>query len=141
MLKGEGERTLDLLIALSVEAADLDVLLLEYLETPCEWVSNLQVSVGVAARLAVVERRFHLADGRDHLLRLFNHPLLLGRHEADLVLQGIGQRGKELSRTPSALGRHRHTPCDKVCFLPPPRGRRDHGLALRSRQTSRAAGQ
>jgi hypothetical protein len=88
--------TLNLLIPLSVEAADLDVLLLEYLEASGERIGDLQVSVVAAPRSAVVERRFHLADGCDHLLRLFDQPLFLRRYKADLVLQGIGQGREEL---------------------------------------------
>jgi hypothetical protein len=81
-----------------VEAADLDVLLLEHLQTPREGIGNPHVAVVLvgAARSPVVKRRLHLADGGDHLLCLLDHPLLLGRHETDLVVQGIGERCKEL---------------------------------------------
>lgn len=96
------ERTLDLFVPLPVQSADLCVLLLEHLQTPCKGVRDLEVPIRVAARLAVVERSFHLPDLRDHALRLVNHLLLLRRYEADLVVQGIGKSCEDLPRMLSA---------------------------------------
>lgn len=80
-----------------MEAANLHVFLLERLETPRERISDLQIVVLiVTARPALVERGLHLPDCRNHLLRVLNQGLLLRRHKADLVIQGVGQRRKEL---------------------------------------------
>jgi hypothetical protein len=80
-----------------MEAANLRVFLLQHLETPRERISNLQIVVLiVTTRPAVVERGLHLPDCRNHLLRVLNQGLLLRRHKTDLVVQGVGQRRKEL---------------------------------------------
>jgi hypothetical protein len=89
-----------------MQAAYLHVFLLEHFQAPRKRIGNLQVSIVVGtARLAIVERGFHLPDGRDHLLRLFDHALLLGRHKADLIVQGIRESRKKLAKQSSARRR------------------------------------
>jgi len=76
------------------------MLLLEDLQTTSKRISYLEIVIlfrlVVAAGSGIIDRRFHLPYYRDHLLRFFDHILLLGRDEADLVMQGLGQSRKQL---------------------------------------------
>ena len=82
--------TLNLLVALPVEAANLLVLLLQHLEAPRERIGDLQIVVLIVTpRPAVVERGLHLANCRNHLLCFFNQAFLLRRYKTDLVVEGI----------------------------------------------------
>ena len=74
----------------------MNVLLLEHLETSRERVGDLEVGVVTTARPSIVERGLHLLDRRNHPLRLLDHPLLLRRHLAHLVVECIGQGREEL---------------------------------------------
>lgn len=71
--------TSDLLVALSVQAMYLCVLLPQMLQAAVEGVCDLEVVVGASSAVfRVVERRLHLVDCGDDLLGLVDHLLLLG---------------------------------------------------------------
>lgn len=142
-----GQRhTLDLLEPLAVAAADLGVLLLQYLETSLERICDFQTVVLlrliIATGLIAVERGLHLPDRRDDSLRFLHHFLFLGRHQTNLVVQGFGQSLEELR---SALsGRHDQQSRGlrrQRALLPLPPEHRAHGWRRRFHRTSHAAGQ
>ena len=99
-VSGGKRLTLNLLVTLPVEPADLDVPLLEELQASGEGICDLELVVGfglvVAPRLGVVERAFHLSDDGNDPLRLLDHVLLLGRDQTNLVVQRLGQGRKQL---------------------------------------------
>jgi hypothetical protein len=87
-----------LLETLFAQALDLHVFILQTLQTPVEWVGDLEL-VAVAATSAVfgvVEGRFHLADLVDDGVCLVDHFLLLGVDEADLAVECFRQSIEEL---------------------------------------------
>lgn len=88
--------TLDLLKSVSVQSADLGMLLFQSLKASAERVCDLEVVVIGASRSLVAtglcpfKRCFHLPDSCDNLLRFIDHGFLFGGHTSNLILEGLG---------------------------------------------------
>lgn len=81
-----------MLEALSVEFADLEVLVLENLQTPCQRIGDLELftlGLVLVLGLVVIEGSFHLFDGGYDGFGLTDHVILLSSNEAHLVMEGF----------------------------------------------------